>query len=57
MSAITIAPKTIDSDACLGCGSESDYGAHGIKNEEVYSEHWCSACWNKKDREKTKVPE
>jgi hypothetical protein len=32
------------------CGAESDYGAHGIKNGEVYDEYFCESCYHAKDR-------
>jgi hypothetical protein len=34
-------------DKCK-CGAESDYGCHGVKNMEVYSEYYCTDCYNKR---------
>ena len=39
-------------DPCQGCQGESDYGAHGIRDREVYDEYWCEACYNKKTPDK-----
>ncbi len=36
-------------DPCQECGKESDYGAHGIRNGEVYDEYHCEECYNKVD--------
>lgn len=36
-------------DRCQ-CGAESEFGAHGVTEGAVYSEHYCEACWNRKDR-------
>jgi hypothetical protein len=30
------------------CGSVSDFGCHGIRDGEVYSEFYCRECYNKK---------
>jgi hypothetical protein len=35
-------------DKCA-CGKDSDFGCHGIKNEEVYSEFYCKECYNKEE--------
>jgi len=34
-------------DKCK-CGKESDYGCHGIKDGEVYSEFYCKECYQEK---------
>lgn len=39
----------LDSTKCA-CGAESDYGAHGVSNGEIYDEYYCEACWNNKGR-------
>ena len=36
-------------DSCL-CGEESDYGCHGIKDSEVFSEYLCKKCYHKKGK-------
>jgi hypothetical protein len=33
---------------CLGCGGESYYGGHGIREGHVYDEYWCENCYHKK---------
>jgi hypothetical protein len=33
-------------DQCK-CGAESDFGCHGVRDGEVYSEFYCKACYNK----------
>lgn len=39
-----------DQISCTACGSpDSDFGAHGVHNGEVYSEHFCSSCWHKRE--------
>lgn len=35
------AEKSIIEDPCLVCGGESDYGHHGLRDGEVYSEYYC----------------
>lgn len=30
------------------CGKDSDIGAHGFRDGELYDEYWCLECWNKK---------
>lgn len=37
-----------ENDNCK-CGQESDFGCHGVKNDEVYSEFYCKDCYNKKE--------
>jgi hypothetical protein len=32
------------------CGKEAEYGAHGIKEDEVYSEYYCEKCWNNRNK-------
>jgi hypothetical protein len=39
-----------DLEPCSKCGDESDYGAHGIKNGQIYSEYWCATCWSERGR-------
>lgn len=29
------------SDKCVRCGTESDYGAHGLNAGEIYSVYYC----------------
>lgn len=36
-------------DPCYICGGESDFGAHGIKDGEVYSEYFCAKHYNAHD--------
>jgi len=36
-------------DPCLVCGAESDFGAHGIRDGEVYSEYFCEKHYHAKD--------
>ena len=31
------------------CGKEYDYGCHGVKDRQSYSEFYCKECYNKKD--------
>jgi hypothetical protein len=33
-------------DPCCQCGRESEFGAHGIRENEVYDEYYCESCWN-----------
>ena len=33
-------------DPCYICGADSDYGCHGIKNGEAYSEYFCNKHYN-----------
>lgn len=35
-------------DACQICGSVSDYGCHGIRDNMVYDEFYCGTCWTSK---------
>lgn len=42
------------SDQCCRCGGESQVGAHGIRDREVYSEYWCEKCFASKDKEVSK---
>lgn len=32
------------------CGQDSDFGCHGIRNEEIYSEYYCTDCYNRRKR-------
>jgi hypothetical protein len=32
------------------CGQESDFGCHGVRDMEVYSEFFCKKCYHKKDK-------
>ena len=41
-------PEKTPSDLC-SCGEESDYGAHGLRDGEIYDEYFCEKCWNKKN--------
>lgn len=43
------AVTTADTDTKCPCGAESDYAAHGIRDQEIYDEHWCAACWTGKE--------
>ena len=36
-------------DRCL-CGEESDYGCHGVKDVQVYSEFYCKECYNRRNK-------
>ena len=38
----------MNTDNCK-CGSESEFGAHGVSGGKVFSEHYCSQCWNKRE--------
>lgn len=29
------------------CGAESTKGCHGVRNGQIYSEHFCDSCYNK----------
>lgn len=29
------------------CGAESDFGCHGVRNGEIFSEYYCKNCYNK----------
>ena len=40
--------KEVDKTECP-CGEESVYGAHGIRDGEIYSEYFCEKCWNKRN--------
>jgi hypothetical protein len=40
----------MENDNCVVCGQPSDYGAHGIKDREVYSEYFCEIHYNAKKR-------
>jgi hypothetical protein len=46
---LPILPLPQIEDPCKGCGKESEYGAHGIRDQEVYDEYWCGPCYHKKD--------
>lgn len=35
---------------CMGCPAEAEYGCHGIRDGQVYSEYWCPDCRHKTDR-------
>ena len=37
-------------DLCIVCKEESSYGAHGIRNWEIYDEYYCEKCYNTKNR-------
>lgn len=43
-------PKTtkLIEDPCRDCNAESTIGAHGIRNDEIYDEYYCEACWRSK---------
>ena len=30
------------------CGQESTHGAHGVRDNEVFSEYFCQKCYNNK---------
>lgn len=34
-----------------GCEIESEYGAHGIREKQVYSEYWCGKHFREQQRE------
>lgn len=36
-------------DLC-SCGQEVDYGCHGVRDGEVYSEYLCKKCYNKREK-------
>ncbi len=38
----------MDNTKC-DCGKESDFGYHGVRDGEVYSEYYCKECYNKKE--------
>lgn len=38
--------RLLSSNWCK-CGKESDFGCHGVKNSEVYSEYYCKECYHK----------
>lgn len=38
----------MDEDLCE-CGKESTKGCHGVKDKEVYSEHYCDECFNSRN--------
>jgi len=29
------------------CGREYDYGCHGVRGADAYTEKWCSLCYTK----------
>jgi len=35
-----------------GCLEDSDYGAHGIRDGEVYDEYWCFTHYHQRERDK-----
>jgi hypothetical protein len=39
--------KPYDLTMCK-CGKTSDYGGHGVKDREVYSEYYCRECYLEK---------
>lgn len=39
-------------DPCIECGIESDYGVHGIKNNEASSTYYCHKCFHSVKRGK-----
>lgn len=41
-------------DPCLTCGAESDYGIHGIKDNEAHSRYYCAKCYHADRRVKHK---
>lgn len=43
----TIAVIIEVTDNC-DCGNQSDYGAHGIRDGEIYDEYYCEECWSKR---------
>lgn len=42
--------QTKGQNKCQECGAESEIGAHGIKNGQVYDEYYCHACYKKTRR-------
>jgi hypothetical protein len=36
-----------------GCSKESEIGAHGIRDNSVYSEYWCLEHYHSKSQKKT----
>jgi len=34
-----------------GCQNESEFGAHGIRDKQVYSEYWCGRHFREQQRE------
>jgi len=34
-----------------GCENDSEYGAHGIRDKQVYSEYWCARHFKEQQRE------
>ena len=50
---IVISPSAIRVDLPIfpitlcKCGKERDYGCHGVKDREVYSEYYCKECYHK----------
>lgn len=32
------------------CGKESEYGAHGVRDGQVYSEYFCKKCKNEREK-------
>lgn len=39
----------LESPDLCNCGKESDYGCHGIRDQQMYDEYYCKECYNKKD--------
>ena len=39
----------LDGNKCK-CGEESELGVHGVRNGGIYSEYYCKACYNKKEK-------
>lgn len=31
------------------CGEESEFGCHGVRNGQVYSEYFCKKCKNQRE--------
>lgn len=30
------------------CGKDSDFGCHGVRNGDLYSEYFCKSCYNRR---------
>ncbi len=45
--------KMVENEEKCGCGKESTRGCHGVKDGQIYSEHFCDGCFhdrNSKDQ-------
>ena len=43
----------VETEECK-CGEESTKGCYGIRNDEIYSEYYCDACFAKRNDKKPK---